>query len=124
MRIANDGRPTFMTAAHKTRQDAARHRTAPDLTIAPEALHPRWAQLLDWGSDHVAILSELQLRGPLCPRAPTRLKWALKNADWAGFERRLEAELEEPLPDGANADRLNKAFTAAVLEAARAHIGL
>ena len=119
--ILSDGRPTYSSGSKKSAA-AGRVLTLPDLTItAPGTTGAKWIDLLDWGSDDYAIVSQIPAGGPLLRNDPPRLRLSLKKADWAGFTTCIEEQLS--VRKGANADVLNKVFVNAVLKAAHKFIG-
>ena len=84
-KIVNDGRPTFMSRSKKG-SAPGRVITTPDVTIAPAGnFGTKWTELLDWGSDHMAIVTEFCAGGLLQNDDAGRPKWRLKNT----FLRRL-----------------------------------
>ena len=80
-----------------------------------------WGELHDWGSDHSAIATRMQLGGPIRERTQRRPKWALGKAQWAAFTEQLEKEVR---PEGDDVEAMSERLTDAILSAARNHIPL
>ena len=121
MTVANDGTPTRVNRG-------TGGVSAPDVTF----VHNRWLARTRWevseslGSDHLAILAELDCQvHALRPTTELGRRWRWWKADWPGFTAAVEQELSRSCNDlrGESLDRRVDFFCSTVLRAAQEHVG-
>lgn len=114
--LLNSGCPTRRTQPHEG-------ISAPDLTLCSPSLAPTlnwWPLSSSYGSDHFPLMVSFPQK--ICEKtskAPPRLKYRLKDANWSLFGDKVQQNLSTipPLNDSSN-HLCAEAFTRALLQAA------
>ena len=118
--VANTGEPTRQGRAEPYTL------TAPDVTLH----HVRWAGRVDWqpqdalSSDHRPILVDIAVGRRISQHRRGRPRPSLAKADWAEYDRRVEAGIRAlpPWTDATSLKQANSDFTRVIMDAAEAAI--
>ena len=102
--------------------------SSPDLTVVHSSLLARaeWGPLESLGSDHLPILSELDLAVHVLSEEQPRLRWNWKKADWPAYSETLDQSVLKYRTrwDHDSLSENISFLTGAMIAAAHEHIGM
>ena len=120
MAVLNDGSPTRVNRG-------TGGGSAPDLTMVHSSQVGRatWEVTESFGSDHSALLVELECG--VCVRSTPSVEWGWcwRTADWTAFEREIDNRLSQEADNLVHSDLDTRVelFCSVTLDAARRHVG-
>ena len=120
MTVLNDGSPTRVNRG-------TGGGSAPDLTVVHSSLvgRAKWAVSESFGSDHSAMLVELECGVCARPSPSPEWGWCWRSADWPAFTAEVERRLSQATADLADSDLDTRVefLCSVTLESARRHVG-